>query len=103
MQSTPGALPPPAEGAPAPPHAAPVQPAPIVSASQPPPPLAGTANPGSDKHTMLGMPAVALPPPPARAQQPPPQPQQFPPALKTMMGVAIPGIAPTRENLPPEP
>ena len=53
---------------------------------------------GSDKRTMLGMPATGLPVP-----QPQPQPQPVPPAFKTMLGVAIPGIAPTHERPPPEP
>jgi hypothetical protein len=51
----------------------------------------------SDKQTMLGIPAIGLPPP---AATPPPS-QAFPPAQKTMMGVAIPGIAPTHEPAPP--
>ncbi|HVH42861.1 MAG TPA: hypothetical protein VM925_10980 [Labilithrix sp.] len=71
--------------------AEPVQPAPIGG----PPPGA----PGSDKHTMLGMPAVGLAPPQAAA----PAPQAVPPAFKTMLGVAIPGIAPTHEAPPPQP
>ncbi len=53
---------------------------------------------GSDKQTMLGMPATGLPVP-----SPQPSPQAIPPAFKTMLGVALPGIAPTHEKPAPEP
>jgi hypothetical protein len=59
---------------------------------QRPPPV------GSDNRTMLGMPARNLPAPPPSQ----PSAQAFPPTQKTMMGVAIPGIAPTHEA-PPDP
>lgn len=95
MHSAPNAAPLAAE---APPAA--VQGAPAGAPA--PSPLAGTVGvnaPGSDKHTMIGMPATGLPVP---APQPQPQPQAFAPALKTMLGVAIPGIAPTHERPPPQ-
>jgi hypothetical protein len=50
-----------------------------------------------DKQTILGMSAVNLP-----ANAPTAGPQALPPTMKTMLGVAMPGIAPTRER-PPEP
>jgi hypothetical protein len=57
-------------------------------------PLAGTvAAVGSDKLTMMGMPAKDLP-------GPAPQAYAIPPAMKTMLGVAMPGIAPTGLSRP---
>jgi len=50
-----------------------------------------------DKQTILGMPAVGAP-----ANAPVANPQALPSAMKTMLGVAMPGIAPTHER-PPEP
>lgn len=79
------------------------------SSGRAPPPAAGASLPtaassgneaaasaaaAGSKQTMLGMPAVDLPPPQAPA---PPAPQALAPAFKTMLGVAIPGIAPTHE------
>lgn len=58
------------------------------------PPTGGP--PVGDKHTMLGMPAVDLP------QRAPP-PAAMPPPMKTMMGVAMPGIAPTHDKPAPAP
>lgn len=55
--------------------------------------------PGSDKQTMLGMPAKELPlAHPAQPVAPP-----IPPAMRTMLGVAIPGIAPTGAGPAPAP
>ncbi len=68
-------------------------------------PLGGTVSLGA-AGTMLGMPAVDLPPASQRAQQQAPTqqpPPAFPTAQKTMMGVAIPGIAPTRDPAPAGP
>ena len=45
-------------------------------------------------HTMLGMPSVDLPPAPQ------PSAQQLPPQHRTMLGVAVPGIAPVHEPAP---
>jgi hypothetical protein len=56
--------------------------------------------PGSDKRTMLGMPAASLGP--ASQPQPSARSQEQQP-LKTMLGVAIPGIAPTHEPPPQQP
>lgn len=80
-------------GACAPSELAPVAPtAPDVAPSPHAANAAVFAAPGSDKHTMLGMPATGLPAQP-----------QAPPAFKTMLGVALPGIAPTHERPAPEP
>jgi hypothetical protein len=62
--------------------------APVVASVSPSGPPTPILAPGSDKRTMLGMPAADLPPP----QQGPPQQEQ---PLRTMLGVAMPGIAPT--------
>jgi hypothetical protein len=51
-----------------------------------------------DKQTILGMPAVNLP-----ANAPAAGPQALPPTMKTMLGVAMPGIAPTHERRPEPP
>ncbi len=81
-------------------------PASIPKPEEPKPPEASPLSqsvftPGADKRTMLGMPAADLGP----ASKPQPQPQAAAPPqqqpLKTMLGVAIPGIAPTHE--PPAP
>jgi hypothetical protein len=76
-----------------------VQPAPFSPAPEPPAapsPVAERAAsaPGSDKRTMVGMPAVGLAAP---APSPP-----IAPAMKTMMGVALPGIAPTHDKPAPQ-
>ncbi|MBX3188705.1 MAG: hypothetical protein KF819_16930 [Labilithrix sp.] len=77
-----------------------VQPAPVVgvgaAAPEPEAPRAAPAAPATAQpplRTMLGMPATDLPAP--GAAPPPPQAAPLPPAQKTMLGVAIPGIAPT--------
>jgi len=82
--------------APAPPASVQTTPDAPVTGPAGPAPL-GSAMPvdaGSDKRTMFGMPATGLP-------VPPPQPLPVPPAFKTMLGVAIPGIAPTHDKPPP--
>jgi hypothetical protein len=51
--------------------------------------------------TMVGMPASELLPPPKPEKVEPPS--ALPPVQKTMMGVAMPGIAPTHEPVAPPP
>ena len=72
---------------------------PPPDAAPPPAAVAALGAVGSDKRTMVGMPAVGLPAPAPAS----PAPHAIPPAFKTMLGVAIPGIAPTHEQPPPEP
>lgn len=89
---------------------APPEPAPAAAVPPVAPPAAAAAPSSNAARTMLGMPAFPLPgaraaagapaaaPPPADAAPPAQaQPQQpvFGSASKTMLGVAIPGIAPT--------
>jgi hypothetical protein len=63
------------------------------------PPAAGSAPRVPAARTMLGMPAAGLPPPPA--QQPPaPEPSKPGSVAKTMLGVAIPGVAPLNPGVP---
>jgi hypothetical protein len=58
--------------------------------------MAAALAPGSDKKTMLGMPATGLPQgAPDAASAAPVDPMRMPPANRTMLGVAMPGIAPT--------
>jgi hypothetical protein len=75
-----------------------------ATASAPRQPVVQAAPPStrslSDKQTMLGMPALELPPP-SSSRAPAQQPQAVPPMMKTMIGVAIPGIAPTHAAPPP--
>ncbi len=79
------------QGLPDPPPPPAPAPAPVAA----PEPVAPTAL-GSDKRTMLGMPATGLvAPAPA-----PSAPGGLPSVQKTMLGVAIPGIAPTRDPAP---
>lgn len=78
----PGSIPPPAP-----------QPQPQAQAQAP------AAIAASGSRTMLGMPARDLPP--AAAAPPAQPPANLPPAMKTMLGVAIPGIAPTHEPRAP--
>jgi hypothetical protein len=91
--------------------AAPAAPAPVAPqpspASAAPPPYPHVPSPAAlgagENKTMLGMPAHELPPaePPAPAAYPP---AHGLPVLKTMLGVAVPGIAPTQgEAAPPPP
>ena len=91
----PAHLGPPADVAPAS-----VQRAPATDPPRPSPGLQGAAPPAL--RTMFGMPASDLLPPAVAAppveRAPPP-----PPAQKTMMGVAIPGIAPLRTGASPGP
>jgi hypothetical protein len=65
-----------------------------------PAPSAPMTAAGSDKQTMVGMPSVGMPAP---QPAPPAQGAAFPPVQKTMIGVAIPGIAPTHEKPAPSP
>ncbi len=99
--------PPPSQASPSPsplsesvyaPGGIPVAPIPPAQVAPPPPSQQQHAPPGALK-TMLGMPAADLPPPPSQVQ-PPPASQQAGP-LKTMLGVAMPGIAPTHGEPPP--
>lgn len=83
-------LPPPAAAAPAPPPPAPAAEAPHVSARS--------------MGTMIGMPAADLGVAPAAAAAPPPlgNDAAMPPDEKrTLLGVAIPGVAPTQSSPPP--
>lgn len=81
-------LPPPAPA----PEASPLSKSVVAPSSVPPPQPVIAAG---ENRTMLGMPARDLPAPPPPAAAAPPA--NLPPAMKTMMGVAIPGIAPTHE------
>jgi hypothetical protein len=63
---------------------------------QAPAPAASALAAAPDKQTILGMPATGLPAPPEPA---PPAPA-FAPAMKTMLGVAMPGIAPMHAPTP---
>ena len=88
----------------------------VARPGTPPAPAAAPApKPAFQSHTMLGMPSVipaavpgsavpqprpvpGLSPQASHPQHPAqPSPQALPPVMKTMIGVAIPGIAPTRE------
>ncbi len=88
--------------APAPtPEASPLSKSVLAPASVPPPPQAqaqaqptGAAN---ENRTMLGMPARDLPAPPSAQPAAPAGAAGLPPAMKTMLGVAMPGIAPTHD------
>lgn len=100
----------------------PTDPNPQIAAALAASPAASPSNPdlsgGAGMKTMLGYPAAALPAaafpssanqaaaPPAPAVPSPsdsaPSSQQLPPAMKTMLGVAIPGIAPTTASTAPQ-
>lgn len=71
------------------------------SRTEPLAPAVALGKAGSDKQTMLGMPAVDLSPRAEEPAQAPPPAQALLSANKTMLGVAIPGIAPTHEVEPP--
>ncbi|MCA9586386.1 MAG: hypothetical protein KC657_13605, partial [Myxococcales bacterium] len=95
--------------APAPASASASAPAPAITLAPAPAPAPASAPapapapaPNERARTMLGMPASALGVPPPAAEPPAPDPAAARPAhvQKTMLGVAIPGIAPLSSSAP---